>query len=357
MAPMTHLSVILAIALGLGLARHASGAETAPAYAPRVSHGTLGGVEKLDPALEEWIAPDARIEVLAEGFDWAEGPVWSMRGDYLLFSDVPRNVVWRWRQFEGVSEFLKPSGSTGSSPGNTDQGSNGLTLDNDGHLILCQHGNRQVARVKRRSQGQFEALATNYQGKRLNSPNDLALRSNGDVYFTDPPYGLPKGADDSRRELKVQGVFRVSRRGKITLLVKDLTWPNGIAFSPDEKHLYVAVSDPARAHFMEYDVDEAGELSKGHIFFDATPLVAGRKGLPDGLKTDLKGNIWGTGPGGVLVISPEGKHLGTINPGETVANCAWGDDGSVLYLTAGKYLCRVQTRSKGSIPGPLAERR
>lgn len=355
MAPIAHL--LLVLACGLACARPATAA-TAPApYSPHAATGTLGSVERLDPALDELIAPDARIEILAEGFDWAEGPVWSMRGDYLLFSDVPRNIVWRWRQFEGLTEFLKPSGSTGTSPGNTDQGSNGLTLDNEGHLILCQHGNRQVARLKRRTQGQFEALATNYQGKRLNSPNDLALRSNGDVYFTDPPYGLPKGFEDPRRELKFQGVYRVSRRGKITLLLKDLTRPNGIAFSADEKHLYVAVSDPERAHFMEYDVDDAGDLSKGHVFFDATPLVAGRKGLPDGLKTDLKGNVWGTGPGGVLVLSPEGRHLGTINPGEATANCAWGEDGSVLYMTAGKHLCRIATKSKGPIPGPLAERR
>jgi gluconolactonase len=256
-----------------------------------------------------------------------------------------------------LTEHLKPSGSTGSNPGNSDQGSNGLTLDNEGHLLICQHGNRQIARVKRRTQGQFEALATNFQGKRFNSPNDLALRSNGDLYFTDPPYGLPQGAEDPRRELKLQGVYRVSQRGRITLLVRELTRPNGIAFAPDEKRLYVAVSDPERAHLMAYDVKDDGTLAAGRIFFDATPLVAGRKGLPDGLKVDTRGNVWATGPGGVLVLSPEGRHLGTINPGVATANCAWGGDGSVLYLTADSYLCRVQTKTRGAIPGPMSERR
>lgn len=335
----------------------ARGAETAPPYAPRVSHGFLGKIERLDPALDELLDENARIEILAEGFGWAEGPVWSMRGDYLLFSDVPKNVIWRWREFEGLTEHIKPSGSTGNHPGNSDQGSNGLTLDNEGHLLICQHGNRQIARMKRRTQGQFEPLATNFQGKRFNSPNDLALRSNGDLYFTDPPYGLPQGAEDPRRELKMQGVYRVSQRGRITLLVRDLSRPNGIAFAPDEKHLYVAVSDPQRAHVMVYDVKDDGTLDAGRLFFDATPLVAGRKGLPDGLKVDTRGNVWATGPGGVLVLTPEGRHLGTINPGVATANCAWGGDGSMLYLTADRYLCRVQTKVRGAIPGPMSERR
>ncbi len=352
------LALALAGALGLTLTPKASRAADAPAvpapaYAPRPRSGTLGRIERLDPALDGLLAPDARIEVIAEGFDWAEGPVWFARGDFLVFSDVPRNVVWKWRPFEGLSEYLNPSGFTPGHSRGDPQGSNGLTLDDEGRLILCQHGNRQVARLKRRTV--FEPLATNFEGLRLNSPNDVVLRSNGDTYFTDPPYGLAKGLDDPRRELTFQGVFRVSRRGRVTLLARDLTWPNGLAFSPDEKRLYVAVSDPERAHYMAYDVDEAGLLANGRVLFDATPRVAGRLGLPDGLKVDVRGNLWATGPGGVLVITPEGHHLGTIDPGVATANCAWGGNGTVLYLTAHRYLCRIQTRSRGRIPGPLPE--
>jgi len=341
------------LALLVTLPQSTRAAETP--YAPRVRTGSIGRIERLSPALDALLAPDATIEVLAEGFDWAEGPVWFAPAQYLLFSDVPRNVVWRWREHDGLLEYLRPSGYTGSAITPDASGSNGLTLDNEGRLILCQHGDRQVARIK--SRGRFEPLATNFEGRRLNSPNDVAIRSNGELYFTDPPYGLPKGADDPARELSFQGVFRISQRGRISLLIRDLTRPNGIAFSPDEKHLYVAVSDPEQAHYMAYDVSRDGSVGKGRVLFDATPLVPGRKGLPDGMKVDRGGNLWATGPGGVLVISPEGRHLGTIDPGEATANCAWGDDGSTLYLTADSLLCRIRTRTRGAMPGPLDERR
>lgn len=341
------------LVLLLALLRASPAAE--PPYAPQVRSGTLGKIERLSPALDAVLSPDAVIEILAEGFDWAEGPVWFAPGSYLLFSDVPRNVVWRWRDHDGLLEYLRPSGYTGSAIAPEESGSNGLTLDNEGRLILCQHGDRQVARLKGR--GRFEPLATNFEGKRFNSPNDVAIKSNGELYFTDPPYGLVKGADDPSRELPYQGVFRISQRGRVTLLVRDLTRPNGIAFSPDEKKLYVAVSDPERAHYMVYDVQRDGTLAKGRVLFDATPRVKGRKGLPDGIKVDVRGNLWATGPGGVLVISPEGRHWGTLDTGEATANCAWGDDGSVLYITADSYLCRVRTRTKGPMPGPLDERR
>lgn len=354
MVPMKTYLLIVGGLLAATLLLRA--ADSSPPYAPRASHGYLGRIERLDPALDALLDADAKIEILAEGFSWAEGPVWSTRADSLLFSDVPKNVIWRWREFGGLTEHLKPSGTT-RGDGSGQQGSNGLTLDNEGHLLVCQHGDRQIARTKRRGPGLFEPIATNYQGKRFNSPNDLALRSNGDLYFTDPPYGLPLGAEDPHRELNLQGVYRVSYRGRITLLVTNLTRPNGIAFSPDERRLYVAVSDPEKAHIMAYSVADDGTLRDGRVFFDATPLVQGRKGLPDGLKVDLTGNVWTTGPGGVLVLSSEGRHLGTVNPGVATANCAWGGDGSVLYLTAESYLCRVQTRTRGPMPGPIDERR
>jgi gluconolactonase len=323
-------------------------------YAPRACSGVIGKIERLDPALDALLDRDAKIELLAEGFDWAEGPVWLTRSSSLVFCDVPRNVIWRWREFEELVEFLKPSGYTGPDTGEAHSGANGLTVDNIGRLYLCQHGDRQVARLRRG--GRFEPLATNFQGKRFNSPNDLVLRSNGEIYFTDPPYGLPKGFEDPRRELEFQGVFRVSRRGQVTLLIDNLTRPNGIAFSPDERTLYVAVSDPERAHYMAYDVTPEGDVANGRILFDATPMVADRKGLPDGIKVDRQGNLWATGPGGVLIITPEGNLLGILNTGEATGNCAWGnDDGSVLYITADSYLCRVKTRTRGPLPGPLPE--
>jgi gluconolactonase len=312
-------------------------------------------VERLTPEFDDLVDRDTEIEILAEGFDWSEGPVWMNRGDYLLFADVPRNVVWKWREFDGLSEYLNPSGYTRRPQSAGTSGANGLTIDNEGRLILCQHGDRQVARLK--SRGQWEALATNFQGKRLNSPNDVILRSNGDVYFTDPPYGLDQGTSDPRKELPFSGVYRISQRGHVALLARDLTFPNGLAFSPDEKKLYIAVSDPTNAVYLASDVQRDGSLTHRTVLFDATPLVPGRKGLPDGLKVDTRGNLWATGPGGVLVLTPTGRHLGTLATGEATGNCAWGGDGSHLYITADAYLCRIRTRVRGILPGPLPENR
>lgn len=342
------LSPLLAVAT---MALHAGEAP----YAPKTATGSLGKIERRDAELDHLLAPHATLEILAEGFDWSEGPVWMTRGGFLVFADVPKNVVWKWREFEGLTEYLKPSGYTGRSGSGSESGANGLTVDNDGRLILCQHGDRQVARLKQRTH--FEPLATNFEGKRLNSPNDIVMRNNGDLYFTDPPYGLAKGTNDPRKELPFQGIYRITRRGRIQLLNKELTYPNGLAFSPDESRLYVAVSDPARAHYVAFEVSQDGSLGRSKVLYDATPLVAGRKGLPDGLKVDIEGNLWATGPGGVLVLNADGRHLGTIETGEATGNCAWGDDGSVLYITADTYLCRIKTKTRGRLPGPLPENR
>lgn len=314
---------------------------------PDRAYPWMGKIERLDPALDQLLAPYAVIEKLAAGFKWAEGPVWVKRGNYLLFSDVPNNVVFKWEPGVGTRVFLDPSGYLGSSAELKGGGSNGLTVDRNGRLVLCQHGERQVARLEK--DGKFTPLARYYQLRRFNSPNDLAYKSNGDLYFTDPTYGLPKGANDPARELNVSGVYRVTPKGEVTLLTAELTFPNGVAFSPDEKTLYVAVSDPKHPVIMAYDVESDGRLSNGHEFFDAAPLTEGRKGLPDGLKVDRGGNLWATGPGGVLIISPDGRHLGTINTGEPTANCAFGGkDGSTLYITANMVLCRVQTLTRGA---------
>lgn len=252
----------------------------------------------------------------------------------------------KWKQGEGVSLFMKPSGYTGVVDYGREPGSNGLTLDPQGRIVFCEHGDRRISRLER--DGGKRTLVDNYQGKRLNSPNDATFKSNGDMYFTDPPYGLPKQADDPRRELDFFGVYRQSKEGALTLLTREMTRPNGIGFSPDEKTLYVAQSDPRRAIWMAFPVNADGLLGKGRVFHDATSSVDKLPGLPDGLKVDQRGNVFATGPGGVYVFSPDGELLGRIDTGQRTSNCAWGDDGSVLYMTADSYLCRIRTTTRGA---------
>lgn len=306
----------------------------------------LGQIIRHDPRLDQIIAPGAPLEVLASGFEWSEGPVWLPKEKALLFSDIPRNSVMIWREGVGVSLWMKPSGFTGVADYGKEPGSNGLTLDPKGQVVLCEHGDRRVSVLT--ENGGKRTLVDNYGGKRLNSPNDAVFKSNGDLYFTDPPYGLPKNWDDPRRELDFCGVYRLSADGKLTLLTKDMSRPNGIAFSPDEKTLYVANSDPKRAIWMAYPVNADGTLGSGKVFADVTEMVGKHKGLPDGLKVDLQGNLFATGPGGVHIYAPDGKLLGRIETGEATANCAWGDDGSTLYVTADMWLCRVKTKTRGA---------
>jgi gluconolactonase len=307
-----------------------------------------GSIERLDPALDALVPANARVEQLADGFDWSEGPVWRRSGGYLLFSDVPRNTIYRWREGEGLTVFLRPAGYTAPDPPGRELGSNGLTLDPQGRLVMADHGNRQVARLDE-SNYTKTTLADRYEGKRLNSPNDLVYRSNGDLYFTDPPYGLKGLQDDPAKELPFSGVYRRSAAGELTLLTQELRFPNGIALSPDERTLYVANSDPDRAIWMAYDVQPDGTVGRGRVLFDATPLVRqGRKGLPDGLRVDAKGNLFATGPGGVLVITPDGRHLGTIATPQATANCAFGDEGSTLYMTSHMRLLRVRLTTTGA---------
>jgi gluconolactonase len=310
----------------------------------RPASGALGSIKRLDPALDALLAKDAVIEKLTKGFDWSEGPVW-MPGDYLLFSDVSQNTIFKWDARSGVSIFLQPSGYSGTEPRGGEPGSNGLTRDQQGRLITCQQGDRRVARWEN---GKFVAVADHFEGKRFNSPNDVVVKSNGDIYFTDPPYGLPKNVDDPSKEIPFQGVYRVSAKdGSVTLLTSEIASPNGLAFSPDEKILYVASSDPSKAIWMAYPVNADGTLGAGRVFLDVTDSPEG--GLPDGLKVDERGNLWATGPGGILIISSDGKHIGTLDTAEAMAtNCAWGDDGSTLFITTDKYLCRVRTKVKGA---------
>ena len=311
------------------------------------AYPSFGKISRLDPAIDAIIPANAVLEKLADGFDWSEGPVWIKADKVLLFSDVPMNTVFQWSEGEKPVVKLKPSGYTGKTPLVGEPGSNGLNVDAKGRLILCQHGDRRVARLGDDGKS-FVTLADKYDGKRFNSPNDSVYKSNGDLYFTDPPYGLPKKNDDPAKEIPFNGVYRIAKDGKVTLLTKEMTYPNGIAFSPDEKTLYVANSDPAMSIWKAFPVKDDGTIGEGKVFFDTTAFVKqGKKGLPDGMKVDASGNIFATGPGGVLIFSPDGKHLGTIETNEATANCGFGDDGSTLYITADMYLARVRIKTKG----------
>lgn len=309
---------------------------------------TLGSIDSKEPKFDALIPKGSKIEVLAGGFKWTEGPVWDKKAGALLFSDIPNNRVVRWSAKEGVKDFLKPSGYTGKAPfQGPEPGSNGLAFDKDGNLILCQHGDRRVARLG--PDGRFATLADKYMGKRLNSPNDLVFAKNGDLYFTDPPYGLPGQVKDPAKELDFQGVYRLSPKGELTLLTKEMTRPNGIALSPDEKTLYVANSDPDKAIWMAFPINADGTLGQGKMIHDATADVKAspEKGLPDGMKVDAKGNIFATAVNGVYVFSPDFKLLGRIVTNDKTANVAWGDDGTVLYLCTNDKLTRVKTATKG----------
>jgi gluconolactonase len=326
----------------------------------------IGKIERLSPELDAIVDADALVEVIAEGLQWSEGPVWWREGGSLLFSDIPRNTVFRWKDGEGLSVFLQPSGYTGEGPRSgalasqqpladvDEQGSNGLTFDPDGLLVLCQHGDRRLARlaeplsVQRQPEPKFVTWADRWEGKRFNSPNDVVVHKNGSAYFTDPPYGLEKGGDTTTRELDFNGVYRVDPDGAVTLVTRKMTKPNGIALSPDQATLFVGQSDSNAPVWRAFEIQDDGSLGPGRIFFDAKELVKqGLKGSPDGFKIDQSGNLLATGPGGVLVISPEGKHLGTISTGELISNCAFGDDGSTLYMTSHMYLCRVRLKTRG----------
>jgi gluconolactonase len=308
---------------------------------------SFGMIHRVDPRVNQLIPPNAKLEKLAEGFEWTEGPVWLPREKCLLFTDIPKNTIYKWKPGEGLSVFLRPAGYIGQDPPGLELGANGLVINPDGQLVMCDHGNRCVSQLNEQNFTK-KNLADKYEGKRLNSPNDAVFKSNGDLYFTDPPYGLAGKNQDPKKELNFNGVYRLAKDGKLALLARELTFPNGIAFSPDEKTLYVAQSDPARAIWMAYKVLDDGSISDGKVFFDATSWAKeGKKGLPDGLVVDQTGNLFATGPGGVIIFSPDGKHLGTIDTGEATSNCAFGDDGSVLYITADMYLCRIVLSTKG----------
>ncbi|WP_437201759.1 SMP-30/gluconolactonase/LRE family protein [Planctomicrobium sp. SH664] len=309
---------------------------------------TIGRIRVDDPQLETLIDPAARIEVLAGGFTWTEGPCWVPQKEgpgYLLFSDIPNNAVMKWVEGEGARLYMKPSGYTGVVDYPPEPGSNGLLLDKEGRLLLCEHGDRRIAYLT--ADGGKRTLADNYKGKRFNSPNDGVLKSNGDLYFTDPCWGLPQKEKDPRRELEFTGLFRVTPAGEVTLLAEDIARPNGIEFSPDEKTLYVTYSASDSSGWLAYDVNADGTLSNRRIFFDGTALTKkGRIGGFDGMCADKQGNLFVTAPGGIYIFTPEGKLLGNIFTGERISNCTFGGPNrDILYFTSDTYVCRVPTKT------------
>ena len=297
-------------------------------------------IERLDTKMDSFVDVQTQVEVLAQGFKWSEGPVWVEELDALLFSDVPNNTVYSWSEKNGLQVFLSPSGYTGITPSTKKSGSNGLTLDPSGKLVLCMQGDRRIAKLDNWNNTHVSTVVTRFDGKLLNSPNDLVYAQNGDLYFTDPPYGL-KGSDDPLRELAVNGVYKYSSAGKLTLIIDDLTAPNGIAISNNQKTLYVTVSDRSYPRIMAYDITPTGVINP-RVFFDGTALISKGKGNFDGLKIHPTGVIFSTGPGGVLVFTPQGKHLGTIHTGHRTANCAFDSEYKYLYMTTHKILTRVK---------------
>lgn len=308
----------------------------------RTEREIVGGVRRLSPLMDSIIAPGAEVEVLAEGFDWAEGPVWVEDGGYLLFTDVPRNVIWRWSEADGLTEFMRPSGFDGADGSHLrEPGANGLAIEAAGTLLMCDHGNRSLSRVDLATREKI-IVVDRFEGRRFNSPNDLVIAADGAVYFTDPPYGLEGLNDSPVKELAHNGVYRLAPDGRVTLLDGSLTFPNGVALSPDQRTLYVAVSDPEGPVIMAYDLNDEGLPASSRVLFDAAPLMGpDAPGLPDGLKVDRQGRIFATGPGGVLVLTPEGELLGVIGAGRAIANCAFGPEGGSLFLAADDVLARI----------------
>ena len=302
-------------------------------------------IVRLDPRFDKLVPKDAVMEKIADGFEWVEGPVWDRKGGRLLFSDVPGNSIFEWREGKGASLFLTPTGYTGSEPfTGREPGSNGLAFDAAGRLLFAAHGDRRIARIE--ADGTKTTRADRYEGKRLNSPNDLVFKSNGDLYFTDPPFGLPGTFDDAKKELPFQGVYRLSRDGKLTLLTRELKAPNGIGFSPDEKTLYV--SDSLGPRWMAFDVRKDGRLGNSRVLLEGTEFKKNGPGVPDGLKVDAQGNIFGAGPGGIYVIAPDGTLLGRFDFGVATGNCAWGEDGSTLFITSNTAVYRIRLTTKGA---------
>jgi gluconolactonase len=341
-----HKQLVLGIAVSLFLfhsciTREKDGAPDDQPTDPLAEQFTI---KVYDSSALSVIDPDATIEVLAEGFRWSEGPLWVDELQALLFSDVPANKMYKWSEKDSLRVYLESAGHSGVENKDSGFGPNGLILDRQNNLVICQHGDRRIARMVadvKNPQAQFTTIADAYKGMKFNSPNDLAMDDAGAIYFTDPPYGQP---GNETGEIGMNGVFKVTPNKEVILLVDTLAWPNGIALSLDEKTLYINQSDPENPVLYSYEIAGDGSLENGKILFDFKPLAENAGGLPDGLKVHKSGNIFATGPGGVLVISPAGKHLAAIITGKSTANCAFDTGQEYLYTTTTDLLMRVKLK-------------
>ncbi len=317
------------------------------ACADKQKYPTIGEIEKLDPSLDSILSPGAKAEIIADGLDWSEGPLWIEEKKLLLFSDVPQNTIYQWTEASGKKVYLSPSGYTDTIKRGGETGSNGLILNPEGKLVLCQHGNRQLALMNApldQPAANFSAIAGNYNGKRFNSPNDVVYNRAGEAFFTDPPYGLEKNMDDPLKEIPFQGVYKVKKNGEVVLLVDSLTRPNGIILLPNEKTLLVANSDPAKPNWYAFDMTDSGRLANGRIFWSAAGYDQQLKGLPDGMKADKTGTIFATGPGGIWIFTNRGVLAGKIKLPEASSNCALSADEKTLYITNDMYVLRLKLR-------------
>ncbi|WBH18326.1 SMP-30/gluconolactonase/LRE family protein [Sphingomonas radiodurans] len=321
---------------------------TTPGLAAAGTPRTVGGVRRFDPALDAVIDANAPIEVLGEGYQWAEGPVWLRKQGWLLFTDVPGNTIWRWRPGRGTDVFMRPSGLAGPVPAAFNEaGANGLAVDSAGRLVMADSGNRAIASVDLATRRKT-ILADRFAGKRFNSPNTVVVARNGAIYFTDPPYGLKDPDRSPLRELDFQGVYRLDPDGRVHLLEGDHRRPNGIALSPDERTLYLALSDETRPELLAYPLDATGRTGKVRLVHDMRAhLAAGAPGLPDGVAVDRAGRIFATGPGGVHVLTADGQLLGIVSTGQAIANlCFGGRDGRTLFLASHDMVASVRTRTR-----------
>lgn len=308
----------------------------------------VGRIVRWDAGLDQVVQSSTKIEKLVDGFTWSEGPAWISDGNYLLFTDVPENTLYRWSEADGLSVFLKPSGYDGPDLDVLrEPGANGLFAEAAQSLLLADSGTRIIARMDLTTKKKTP-IASHFEGKRFNSPNDVIRRTDGVVFFTDPPYGLKNGNASPAKELKHNGVYRVDTDGSVHLIDDELSFPNGIELSPDERTLYVANSDPERPIWMAYTLNERGEVTDKRVFADASDLMStDAKGLPDGLSIGVGGHLFATGPGGVLIFAPDGKRLGRIETGTAIANCAFGDDGQTLYMTSHNFIARTRVLTTG----------
>jgi gluconolactonase len=305
-------------------------------------------IDRWDPAMDAIVPADWKIEKLAEGFGWAEGPLWIRSGQYLLFTDVPGNKMWKWSEKGGLEKFLDPSGAANPDPAVwREAGANGLAVLDSKSILLADTGSRMIQRLDLKSK-QKKPVASKFEGKKFSSPNDVARTKSGVLFFTDPPYGFKKFDQAPEKEIAFNGVYRMSKDGQVTAIEKELHRPNGVALSPDESILYVTQSEPGKAIMMAYTLDTKGNVTGKKLFHDFSDLISpAAPGLPDGLTVARDGTIFTTGPGGVIVLSKDGRRLGRISDGKATANCKFGEDGRTLFLTSHDMVARIRLNIAG----------